>query len=131
MRMWANQILEFQYAIWNKLRHGATVEETEHNKHVCADVASFIHFRFLGFWIIQALGQQLLVVKDVVVLVSLMMYKDNFIVVIWQVMVSRFNLLLYQTVFLVRLISHLYVSVTLVYLTCVDLITISPLCFVS
>ena len=45
MRMWVHQIPEFQYAIWNKLRHGATVKETGHNERVRADVSNFI---FLG-----------------------------------------------------------------------------------
>ena len=56
MRMWANKIPQFQYAIWNKLRHGATVEETVHNESVRSDVDSFIFlgiplnsFRIFGF----------------------------------------------------------------------------------
>ena len=44
MRMWFHSIPEFQYAIWNKLRHGATVEETEHNEQVRANVTNF-------FWV--------------------------------------------------------------------------------
>ena len=46
MRMWVSQIPEFQYAIWNKLRHGATVEETIHNESVRQDVSSFIFWVF-------------------------------------------------------------------------------------
>ena len=56
MRMWVQSIPEFQYAIWNKLRHGATVEETEHNEQVRANVTNFIFlgiplnsFRIFGF----------------------------------------------------------------------------------
>ena len=45
MRMWIHQIPEFQYAIWNKLRQGATVEETVHNDQVRGNVSNFI---FLG-----------------------------------------------------------------------------------
>ena len=44
MRMWVPQIPEFQYAIWNKLRHGATVEEIVYNEGVRGGVSSFNFF---------------------------------------------------------------------------------------
>ena len=54
MRQWVYKIPEFQYAIWDKLRNGATVEETEHNGNVAS--RSFIFwgiplnsFRISGF----------------------------------------------------------------------------------
>ena len=85
-----------QFGIWNKLRHGVTVEETVHDESVRADVGSFIFlgiplnsFRIFGFGITPVLGLPLQVVREVVISDSLTTYKDIFTVVTLQVMVSR------------------------------------------
>ena len=54
MRQWVYKIPEFQYAIWDKLRNGATVEETEHNGDVASSSFIFLgiplnSFRIFGF----------------------------------------------------------------------------------
>ena len=56
MRMQVYKTPGFQYTIWDKLHHGATVEETVHSDNVRADVCSFIFlgislnsFRIFGF----------------------------------------------------------------------------------
>ena len=56
MRMWIPKITDFRYAIWDKLRRGATVEETVYSDDIAADVNRFIFwgipfesFRIFGF----------------------------------------------------------------------------------
>ena len=62
MRQWVDKILEFYYVIWDKLRNGATVEETSHNINVGSRRFIFLRnplnsFRNLDSLMIRDLGQ--------------------------------------------------------------------------
>ena len=90
--MWVNKLPEFQHPIWNKLLHGVTVEETEHNEHVCYFLGGIPINSFQIFGFLDDTGFRTTAPGCERGCIFLMIYNDHFTVVTLQVMVSMFKL---------------------------------------